>query len=318
MRLLWYKTTHTQTHPTQCLHFSNNFSKVFDCMVWICCISFVFIFIFLFKLYWKKKKKLLLLSLDNGRLCISVICIHKIKMKAEIFPVWDCYLVFVRVLWLLTLRLWKLCSSIFFENKAKQRSHNTLNLSVALIAMFKNTFVVDDSDCEKEHFGWILNGKTRYLINHATKYLHLYRLLGQNLLLSLNYFWNVWIAKGKLWTCGLQCSIYKRHFCLSGGFCSPVTGELPTDWQEGMTCRDMNMIGTMSAALWVPLCSKEEGVTEGCWLSQSWAECTSEFLTTSSGGAFVCTDIWHLIGQITMRFGSFSWPKASYKVYEKQ
>lgn len=89
--------THTETH------FSSNFSKVFKCMVWLCCSSFILIFTFLFKLFWEKKKdpNLLLLSLDNGRLCICCICIHKIKTKAEIFPVWDCYLVSVHVLWLL-------------------------------------------------------------------------------------------------------------------------------------------------------------------------------------------------------------------------
>lgn len=93
--------THTHTHTEA--HFSSNFSKVFKCMVWLCCSSFILIFTFLFKLFWGKKKdpNLLLLSLDNGRLCICCICIHKIKTKAEIFPVWDCYLVSVHVLWLL-------------------------------------------------------------------------------------------------------------------------------------------------------------------------------------------------------------------------
>lgn len=78
----------TQTHPPSCLHFSSNFSKVFNCMVWICCTSFTLIFIFLFNLYKEtkqNKKNLLPLSLDNGRLCISCICIHKIKWKQKYF-----------------------------------------------------------------------------------------------------------------------------------------------------------------------------------------------------------------------------------------
>lgn len=95
--------THT-VKPSTCSCFSRNFSKVFSCMVWICCTSFILIFIFFFKLFLVKNKEtnnLLRLSLDNGRLCVSCMCIHKIKTKAEVSPVWDCDLVFVRVLWML-------------------------------------------------------------------------------------------------------------------------------------------------------------------------------------------------------------------------
>lgn len=147
MRLLWYRTiqTHTDT-PSTWSHFSSNFSKVFNCMVWICCTSFILVF--LFKLFWKKKKEpnLLLLSLDNGRLCISCICIHKIKMKAEIFPVWDCYLVFVHVLWLLLSVYENGFHQPFWKTKQNQKATMLWTSSVVLTGMFKKSFVRDDSD----------------------------------------------------------------------------------------------------------------------------------------------------------------------------
>lgn len=90
--------THTQRHISAVI--LAKFSNVW--FGYVAAPSFWFLLSFLS--YFGKKKKdpnLLLLSLDNGRLCICCICIHKIKTKAEIFPVWDCYLVSVHVLWLL-------------------------------------------------------------------------------------------------------------------------------------------------------------------------------------------------------------------------
>lgn len=93
--------THTDT-PSTCSHFSSNLARFST--VWYGYVAPPSSLFLLSSLSYFGKKQtltyLLLLSLDNGRLCISCICIHKIKMKAEMFPVWGCYLV-LYVLWLL-------------------------------------------------------------------------------------------------------------------------------------------------------------------------------------------------------------------------
>lgn len=79
---------HTQTHPPR-VHISAVILARFS-TVWFEYVappSSLFLFSSLSYFGKKTNNNLLLLSLDNGRLCISCICIHKIKMKAEIFPV---------------------------------------------------------------------------------------------------------------------------------------------------------------------------------------------------------------------------------------
>lgn len=122
--------THTEAH------FSSNFSKVFKCMVWLCCSSFILIFILLFSYFGKKKyPNLLLLNLDNGGLCICCICIHKIKQKQKYFLYEIAILFLVVVPCMVVASLYGCCCQFrkmvltnLFENKAKTKSHNTLNL----------------------------------------------------------------------------------------------------------------------------------------------------------------------------------------------
>lgn len=102
LKLLRYRTIHTQTHHPH-VHISAVILARFS-TVWYGYVAPPSSLFLLSSLSYFGKKQtltyLLLLSLDNGRLCISCICIHKIKMKAEMFPVWGCYLV-LYVLWLL-------------------------------------------------------------------------------------------------------------------------------------------------------------------------------------------------------------------------
>lgn len=120
--------THTERHISAVI--LAKFSNIW--FGYVAAPSFWFLFSSLS--YFGKKKKqqhpnLLLLSLDNGGLCICCICIHKIKMKAEIFPVWDCYLVSgCCILYGCCCQFRKMVLINLFENKAKPKSHYTLNL----------------------------------------------------------------------------------------------------------------------------------------------------------------------------------------------
>lgn len=141
----------------------------------------------------------------------------------------------------------------------------------------------------KKPSGWILSGETSYLINHATKYLASEHIAWTTVFFCFawDYFWNTWVAKGRLGICGLQCSRYKRHFCWAGGFGSPARGGLAMGWQEGMAGHQlpmmwsMDLICMMCPAPWTPslLCPRGEGATGRCQLSQSWAEHSSGLLS---------------------------------------